>query len=101
MRKSSNTNNHQAKVQGKLDGRMNKHRQKSALRHEDDINRLNLERRRKIEMEQAGIVGVPARSQTPDNAKYMLLVVLCFGVIIFFCFRILQRKVEAEQTQDI
>ena len=40
--------NYQAKAQTKMEGRMNKFRQKTALRHEDDIIRLNAERRRRI-----------------------------------------------------
>lgn len=56
MRKN-NQANYQTKAQARFEGQMGKYKQKHALRHEDDITRLNLERRRKIEQEQAGIVG--------------------------------------------
>lgn len=40
--------NYEARQQGKIDSRMFKHQRKTALRHEDDITRLNLERRKKV-----------------------------------------------------
>ena len=53
-------------------------------------------------MEQAGIVGgQPPKSNTFENAKYMLIMVICFGVIIYFSFRLLQKKVENESSSEI
>lgn len=52
-----------------------------------------------MELEQAGIVAGPPQSNSKSNAKYLLIVVLCFAVIIFFSFRILQKKVEAEKQE--
>lgn len=90
MRRTTQTN-YQAKLQGKFDNRMTKHQQKSSLRHNDEIARINEERRRKLEKEQAGIEG-PSAPANQNNFKMLFVVVLCVAVILFCTFRILQAK---------
>ena len=62
--KKNNQNNYQTKNQAKFEGKMKKYHQKSSLKHEDDIIRLNRERKRKVEEEQAGI---ERGQRLPDN----------------------------------
>ena len=97
--------NYQAKAQTKFEGRMNKHRQKSALRHEDDMIRLNELRRRRLEAEQ-GEVRAGGGGRTGDrkdrskmDAVYGLIAVLCVGVIVYFSFRLLEGKAAAGSAE--
>lgn len=95
--------NYQAKAQTKFEGRMNKH--KSALRHEDDMIRLNELRRRRLEAEQ-GEVRAGGGERTGDrkdrskmDAVYGLIAVLCVGVIVYFSFRLLEGKAAAGSAE--
>lgn len=95
----TNRSNYEARQQGKIDNRMHKHLRKTALRHEDEITRLNLERRKKVELEQAGIVPGPAQSPGKNNGKYLLVLLACLGAILFLSFQLLERKAEGEKQE--
>ena len=49
MRRSGKQNTYQAKLQGKFDNRMTKYLSKENLKHNDEIIRINEERKKKIE----------------------------------------------------
>ena len=48
MRRSGKQNTYQAKLQGKFDNRMTKYLSKENLKHNDEIIRINEERKKKI-----------------------------------------------------
>lgn len=96
----SNQRNYEVKKQTKIDNRQNKYTKKSALRHEDDANRLNVERKKMIERQQRGIeYGHPERKkQGPwEQVKVFTIILLCIATILFFGFRLLQKKAESQE----
>jgi hypothetical protein len=74
---------------------MGKYKSRTALRHEDDISRLNSERQKRVELEQAGVVGGTPGNRK-ENVRYLLAMAVCFAVIVLFSLRLLQGRAESE-----
>lgn len=98
MRRNNKQYNHQAKLQGKFDSRMNKYLSKENQKHNDEIIRINEERRKKIEREQAGIEPPVKNQEKGGEFKILAVVVLCILLILFCTYRILSSKIEQETT---
>lgn len=48
MKRNNKQYNYQSKLQGKFDNRLQKYQSKEQLKHNDEISRLNEERRKRI-----------------------------------------------------
>lgn len=90
---------YQSKTQNKFDNRLNKYSQKTKLKHNDEIIRINQERRRKLERENSRTEIVVVNPN--DKRKYILLAIVCLCLMLASMFAILKRNVKSEPIEQL
>lgn len=84
--------NYHSKAQNKIDNRMNKYLEKTKMKHNDEIIRINEDRSRKLERDHIRNDHAGPHIDSSSKKKYLILGVTCFLLMLVSMFAMLSRK---------